>query len=61
VNNLEQSLSYSVDRAIAQEVSRRLHGFKPRSDHVGFVVDEMTLGQVPSSTSVSPANSHFTI
>jgi hypothetical protein len=28
-------------RAIAQAVSRRL----PRSDHVGFVVDKMELGQ----------------
>jgi hypothetical protein len=27
---------------------------------VGFVVDKVALGQVFSSTSVSPANSHFT-
>jgi hypothetical protein len=33
------------DRAIAQVVSRR-PGFEPRSRHVVFVVDEVTLGQV---------------
>jgi hypothetical protein len=38
------------DRAIAQVVSRRLPAaaswVDPRSNHVGFVVDEVALGQV---------------
>jgi hypothetical protein len=38
----------------------RRPGFVPRSGHVGFVVDKVTLGQVSPSTSVSPANSHST-
>jgi hypothetical protein len=38
----------------------RRPGLEPRSGHVGFVVDEVALGQVFPSTSVSPANFHST-
>jgi hypothetical protein len=33
-------------RATAQTVSRQLPEFEPTSDHVGFVVDKVELGQV---------------
>jgi hypothetical protein len=33
--------------------------FEPRSGHVGFVMDKVTLGQVFSSTSVSPCQVSF--
>jgi hypothetical protein len=36
----------------------RWPGFDPMSDHVGFVVEEVALGRIPLSASVSPANSH---
>jgi hypothetical protein len=36
-------------------------GIEPRSNHVGFLVDNMTLGgRFSSNTSGSPANSHST-
>jgi hypothetical protein len=52
-----RNLIIKVGCAIAQAVSSRL-GFDPRSGHVRFVVDKMTLGKVFCSTSVSPADSH---
>jgi Zn-dependent M28 family amino/carboxypeptidase len=51
-------------RVIAEAVSHRLPtaaaGFEPGSDHVGFVVDKVALGQVFSDYLVSRANSHST-
>jgi hypothetical protein len=45
-----RSNGHYIGRAIAKAVSRwlppRRPGFDPRSDHVGFVVDKVTLGQV---------------
>jgi hypothetical protein len=47
-------------RLVAGLPQRRL-GFDPRSVHVGFVVDKVTLGQVfPPSTSVFPCQFHST-
>jgi hypothetical protein len=47
--------------AITQVVPTVGHpGFDPRSDHVGFVVDRVQLGQVLSEHFGSPANSHST-
>jgi hypothetical protein len=48
-------------RAIAQAVSHppRLPGFDPRSGHVGFVVDEVALGQVFSKYFCFPGQFSF--
>jgi hypothetical protein len=45
--------------AIAQEISQRFPTrFDLTSDHVGFVVDELALGHVSSSTPFLSTNSH---
>jgi hypothetical protein len=49
-----------IGRVIAQGASWMLPGFDHRSGHVGFMVDEVALGQFFPSTSVSPASSHST-
>jgi hypothetical protein len=44
LNALNYTYSQTHGRAIGQAVSRRLPRFDPRSGHVGFVEDKVTLG-----------------
>jgi hypothetical protein len=47
-------MAQAVSRLLATAAAR----VQARTGHVEFVVDKVALGQVFSSTSVSPANSH---
>jgi hypothetical protein len=49
-------------RRLVAGLSPRRSGFAPRSIHVGFVVDKVTLGRVFSpSSSIFPCQYHSTV
>jgi hypothetical protein len=64
LNIFAQDLPSVRGRAITQAVSRWLPTVaarvRARFWQVGFVMDKVTLGRCPPSTSVSPANLHST-
>jgi hypothetical protein len=63
---LGTGVAYSDTKAVPQfrpsvaVFPSRRHGFNPRSDHVGFMVDKVALRQVFTDSSVFTANSHST-